>query len=155
MSAADGNEVNGLPFPEDHGQEGTWVVTDQDGREVVIAGTFLGMGSSHRPHHKGHPATDTAPRGVHCSTCRWTEIRIFSDASEFYIVNCGASDVDGERDLIKVTPVATAFELVETLTTRDRRTGQNMLPFPARRALAQAADHSPRLRDAYINSPVT
>lgn len=144
-----------LPDPEDHGRDGDWTIIDQDGGETVIVGRFLGMGSSFRPQHKGHPTTDTAPRGVHCSTCRWTEIRIFSDATDFYIVNCGVSDAAGERDLIRVTQASTAFELVETLTTRDRRTGQSVLTFPARRALAQAANHSARLRDAYINSPVT
>jgi hypothetical protein len=144
-----------LPFPEEHGERAVWAIVDRDSRLHRIDGTFLGMGSSHRPEHKGHPGEPHAPRGTHCSTCRWTEIRLFETDHELFVVNCGASDVPGERDLVRVTSVATAFELVESLTAIDRRTQQSVLPMPARRALAQAASHSPRVRDAYINSPVT
>jgi hypothetical protein len=145
-----------LPVEDEAGTEGVWNIVDRDGRLSTIDGTFLGMGSSHRPEHKGHPEEQSAPQGVHCSTCRWTEIRIFQDTSgRFYVVNCGASDVPGERDLIRVTPVGTAFELAESLMTVDRRTRRRDLPMPARRALAQAASYSSGLRDAYINSPVT
>ena len=145
-----------LPVEEEAGQSGIWNIVDRDGRLNTIDGTFLGMGSSYRPEHKGHPDEPFAPRGVHCSTCRWTEIRIFQDTSgRLYVVNCGASEVDGERDLVRVNSVATAFELAESLMTVDRRTRQKNLPRPARRALAQAASYSPELRDAYIHSPVT
>lgn len=145
-----------LPVSDEHGSTATWVFADRDGTVHTIEGAFLGMGSSFRPEHKGHPATDWAPRGVHCSTCRWTELRIFRARDDrLFVVNCGASDVPGERDLIRVTPVDTPFELVEVLTTTDRRTRQTVLPMPARRALAQATNHDPDVRDAYINSPVT
>lgn len=145
-----------LPVEEEAGESGIWNILDRDGRLNTIDGSFLGMGSSHRPEHKGHPDEPCAPRGVHCSTCRWTEIRIFQDEhGRLYVVNCGVSDVPGERDLIRVTSVATPFELVESLTTVDRRTRQPSLPMPARRALAQSAAYSRSLRDAYINSPVT
>lgn len=145
-----------LPFAEEHGERATWLIIDRDSRPHRIEGVFLGMGSSHRPEHKGHPGQPHAPRGVHCSTCRWTEIRIFeADDGQLYLVNCGASDVPGERDLIRVSSVATPFELVESLTTPDRYTQKLTLPMPARRALAQAASHSPTLRDVYINSPLT
>lgn len=145
-----------LPFADEHGESATWLIIDRDARPNRIAGTFLGMGSSHRPEHKGHPDSEHAPKGVHCSTCRWTEIRIFQgDDSQLYVVNCGASDVPGERDLIRVSSVPTAFELVESLTTVDRHTQRTTLPMPARRALAQAASHDRKVRDAYINSPVT
>jgi hypothetical protein len=145
-----------LPDADEHGDKATWVFADRDGTVHTIAGEFLGMGSSYRPEHKGHPDTEWAPRGVHCSTCRWTELRIFrADDRRLYVVNCGASDVTGERDLIKVSFTETPFELVESLTTTDRRTRQTVLPMPARRALAAAANHDPEVRDAYINSPVT
>ncbi len=147
---------NELPFPDEHGDRAIWEIQDREGRLHRIEGKFLGMGSSHRPEHKGHPGEEFAPRGTHCSTCRWTEIRIFEDpAGQLSVVNCGASDIPGERDLIRVSAVPTAFELVESLTTLDRRTNVMTLPMPARRALAQAASHSSRVRDAYINSPVT
>lgn len=145
-----------LPDLEEHGRTGTWEFTDQGGDKTLISGIFLGMGTSWRPEHKGHGRAEFAPRGTHCSTCRWTEIRIFrGESGLFYVVNCGASDVPGERDLIKVTPVSTAFEVVENLTSTDRQTRRAQLTFPARRALAQAASHDSSLRDAYINSPVT
>lgn len=145
-----------LPFEDEHGESATWKIKDRDGNVHRIAGVFLGMGSTNRPEHKGHPDTEFAPRRVHCSTCRWTEIRLFQGTdSRLYAVHCGASDVPGERDLIRVSSVSTPFELVESLVTMDRTTQRNVLPMPARRALAQGASHSPSLRDAYINSPVT
>lgn len=145
-----------LPEMEEHGRSGVWSITSQQGEETTITGTFLGMGTSYRPEHKNHDPQGHAPQRVHCSTCRWTEIRLFLGGSGmFYVVNCGASDVPGERDLIKVMTVSTPFEVVENLTTVDRYTRLATLTFPARRALAQAATHDVRLRDAYIHSPVT
>lgn len=148
-----------LPDADDIGTSGTWVVTDRSGIEHRIAGTFLGMGTTYRPDHKNHHSSVSAPPGVHCSTCRWTELRLFRMRADvggaLFIVNCGASDVAGERDFIKVTQVDTAFELIEALTTADRQTRRTVLPMPARRALAQAASHDRDVRDAYINSPVT
>lgn len=145
-----------LPDAEEHGDSAEWHLRDRDGIKHIIDGRFLGMGSSHRPQHKNHPDAEWAPRRTHCSTCRWTELRLFqSQDGRFYFVNCGASDVPGERDLIRVSMVETPFELVESLTTTDRSTDRTVLPMPARRALAQAASHSAALRDAYINSPVT
>lgn len=145
-----------LPDLEEHGRHGAWEILAQDGATTMITGQFLGMGSSFRPQHKGHAPGESAPRGTHCSTCRWTELRIFLGGSgAFYVVNCGASDVPGERDLIKVTLVSTPFEVIEQLMTTDRTTHRSALTFPARRALAQAASHHGGLRDAYVNSPLT
>ena len=59
-----------LPPAEHSGTEGHWTITDQRGETADLHGTFLGMGSSHRPQHK-HRGT-YAPPGTHCSTCRWT-----------------------------------------------------------------------------------
>jgi len=145
-----------LPEPDEHGDVATWIFADRDGLGHRISGAFLGMGSTYRPEHKGHPRTEWAPKGVHCSTCRWTELRIFrAEDARLYVVKCGASDVPGERDLVSVSSVDTPFELVESLTTADRHTRQTVLPMPARRALAQASSHDVNVRDAYINSPVT
>lgn len=145
-----------LPEAEDHGTVAVWLVEDRDGRRHKVTGAFLGLGSSHRPYHKGHPGTEWAPKRVHCSTCRWTEIRLFrAEDGQFCVVNCGASDVPGERDLITVSYIATAFEVVEFLTVTDRTSQHVSLPMPARRALAMAAGHDAAVRDAYINSPVT
>jgi hypothetical protein len=145
-----------LPIAEEHGDEAVWIILDRNGARHEIDGMFLGMGSSHRPYHKGHQGAEWAPPRVHCSTCRWTELRIFRSRDDrLYVVNCGASDVPGERDFITVTEVGAPFELVETLTVTDRGSDRPMLPMPARRALAQAASHDAGLRDAYINSPVT
>jgi hypothetical protein len=147
--------VEGLPHPDEHGDRDTWDVTDRDGKHHLLRGLFLGMGSTYRPEHKNHPTTPSAPPRVHCSTCRWTELRLFLLADgKIAVVRCGASNVEGERDLVSVELVETPFELVESLVTKDRRTGQSSLPMPARRALAQAANHDASLRDAYIHSPV-
>lgn len=147
---------NALPEADEHGDTATWVFADRDGAVHTIKGAFLGMGSSFRPEHKGHPDTEWAPQRVHCSTCRWTEVRLFrAEDQRLFVVNCGASDVPGERDLVRVSFVETPFELVESLTTVDRRTRQTVLPMPARRALAAATSHDAHVRDAYINSPVT
>lgn len=145
-----------LPEPEDHGDEALWRIRDRDGKVHSIDGQFLGMGTTNRPHHKGHPGQPWAPKGVHCSTCRWTELRLFRGRDDvLYVVKCGASDVPGERDLVSVSQVDTPFELIESLTTTDRPSQRTTLPMPARRALAQAASHDADVRDAYINSPVT
>lgn len=147
---------DGLPESAEHGQRGTWIFKDRDSREQTITGCFLGIGSSFRPEHKNHPGAPYAPERVHCSTCRWTEVRLFrGDDGKLYVVNCGASEVPGERDLVRLAQVETAFELVETLVAKDRRTQQTVLPMPARRALAQASRHDAEVRDAYLNSPVT
>jgi hypothetical protein len=69
-----------LPEADEHGDTATWVFKDRDGAEHTIRGSFLGMGSSFRPEHKGHPGTEWAPQRVHCSTCRWTELRLFKGA---------------------------------------------------------------------------
>jgi hypothetical protein len=147
---------DGLPDPEENGQTATWIFQDRDGQYHRMSGVFLGIGSTHRPEHKGHPLVPWAPQGTHCSTCRWTELRIFRRADgRLAVVRCGVSEVPGERDLITVLTVDSGFELVEMLTTVDRTTRNTILPMPARRALAQASGHDARVRDAYINSPVT
>jgi hypothetical protein len=148
--------VNGLPLMEENGRQGSWSVTSHDGASVIITGRFLGMGTSHRPEHKNHPDQDYAPQGVHCSTCRWTETRLFRGTDgPYYLVRCGASDVPGEQDRIHVLSVGSPLEVVEAMAVTDRATKKPVLSPVARRALAQAAGNSEALRDAYLNSPVT
>ena len=145
-----------LPALEENGHQGTWAIIGQDGTRTLITGQFLGMGSSFRPEHKGHSGTPWAPQGTHCSTCRWTETRLFTDhTGVYYLVRCGASDVPGEEDRIQVMTVGSALEVVEAMAVTDRATRKPVLSPVARRALAQAAGHSDDLRDAYLNSPVT
>lgn len=145
-----------LPDMEENGRRGVWEITAQDGSVTVITGLFLGMGSSHRPEHKNHPDTVYAPQGVHCSTCRWTETRLFQGRTGMYfIVRCGASEVDGEEDRVQVVQAPSPLEVIETMAVTDRVTRRPVLSPVARRALAQAAANSPALREAYLSSPVT
>lgn len=146
-----------LPEADEAPLRGVWTVVGQDRRSHRIQGRFLGLGTTHRPEHKGHTDKPFAPQGVHCSTCRWTEIRLFRDEAEdaFVIVSIGASEVPGEKDLIRVTRCVTADETVEGLAVFDRRLGRPVLAPHARRALARAATYSSALREAYRTSPVT
>lgn len=145
-----------LPEMEESGRRGVWEIEAQDGSLTLITGRFLGMGSSHRPEHKNHPGARYALPGVHCSTCRWTETRLFQDRnSVYYLVRCGASEVEGEEDRVQVTRITSPLEVVETMAVTDPATRRPVLPPVARRALAQAASHDGPLRDAYLNSPVT
>jgi hypothetical protein len=146
-----------LPGEDDAGTEGVWTFTDQYNETFTVTGTFLGVGSSHRPRHKGHEAGTFIPRREHCSTCRWTEIRIFVEAGErtrYAVVNRGVSIVPGERELVTCERFTTGFSVVEGVTTRKtQRDGSQVvaLTLPAARALAQAAAHDESIRDAYVN----
>lgn len=145
-----------LPDSDEAPLRGAWNIQPQSGSMVRLEGRFLGMGTTHRPEHKNHPAKPFAPQGVHCSTCRWTEIRLFADnEGSFWVVSVGASEVPGERDLIRLTRCSTADEVIETLAVFDRRLGKTVLAPHARRALARSASYSASLREAYRNSPVT
>ncbi len=146
-----------LPESDEAPSHNAWLIQPQEGPAVRIEGRFLGMGSTHRPEHKNHPADSFAAQGVHCSTCRWTEVRLFrADGSgDFYVVSVGASEVPGERDLVRVTRCVTADEVIETLANYDRRLGRSVLAPHARRALARSAAYSDDLREAYRHSPVT
>jgi hypothetical protein len=138
------------------GREGTWTITDQHGETIEVTGALLGLGSSYRPRHQNHPGSEYAPRGTHCSTCRWTEIRIFavdnSDHGRYLVVNRGASAVPGERDFVEFEWLVTPGEVMEKLTTRRR--GEVFLTAPASRAAAQASDFDPGMRDAWQNRRV-
>jgi hypothetical protein len=146
-----------LPAADQTGAHGQWDVVDRDGVLHEISGQFLGLGSTHRPHHKGHPDETFAPRRVHCSTCRWTEVYLFHDVERdsYAVAIMGASDVPDERDLIRVAFLESPLEVIEHLTVFDRSLKMSVIYPHARRALAQAADRDERMRWAYMSSPVT
>lgn len=149
-----------LPGRESVGKAGTWTITDQYGSQTTITGDLLGIGSSFRPHHQNHPGAEFAPPRTHCSTCRWTEIRIFAVDSEegnphpdpYLVVKRGASVIPGEKDLIEWEGLVTGEEVLEKLTTR--RGTDTFLTAPASRAASQAASFDPGVRDAWQNRAV-
>ncbi len=149
------------PFPgrDQVGTAGTWRITDQYGDSVNIEGEFLGLGSSWRPRHQNHPETEFAPPRTHCSTCRWTEIRIFgmdtektNALAEYLVVKRGASAIPGEQDFVEWEWLVTGDEVLEHLTTR--RGSDAFLTQPSSRAASQAAEFDAGLRNAWRNRAV-
>lgn len=147
-----------LPGREAVGRPGTWTITDQYGASITITGELLGIGSSWRPRHQNHQGTEFAPPRTHCSTCRWTEIRIFAvdeddrSLGRYLVVKRGASVVPGEQDFVEWDWQIAGHEVLSKLTTR--RGTDAFLTAPADRALAQAAENDSGMRDAYINRVV-
>lgn len=149
-----------LPGLGSVGKRGNWTITDQHGRSITITGDLLGLGSSFRPQHQNHPGTEFAPPRTHCSTCRWTEIRIFAVDSEegnpdplpYLVVKRGASAIPGETDFIDWEGLVTGDEVLEKLTTR--RGDRASLTMPASRAMSQAASFDPGMRDAWTHRVV-
>lgn len=149
-----------LPGREAVGHKGTWTITDQYGASLTITGEMLGLGSSQRPRHQNHPGTEFAPRRTHCSTCRWTEIRIFAVDQEtteralgqYLVVKRGASTVPDEHDFIEWEWLVTGHEVLDLLTTR--RGTDTFLTAPASRAASQAAEYDGGMRDAWLNRAV-
>lgn len=140
-----------LPGQHQVGKPGLWAFTNRYGDATRISGELVGMGSSHRPRHNHYAGTPAKP-GVHCSTCRWTEIRIFrstddGDPGEYLVVYRGASIVPDEVDLIEFEWLLTAHEVMAKLTTT--RGSDSWLTPPARRAAAQSAEFDGGMRDAY------
>ncbi|WP_030248242.1 hypothetical protein [Streptomyces sp. NRRL S-455] len=149
-----------LPGLDSVGKSGTWTIADQHGQTITITGELLGLGSSYRPRHQNHPDTEFAPPRTHCSTCRWTEIRIFAVDSEegnpgplpYLVVKRGASAIPGEKDFVEWEGLVTGDEVLEKLTTR--RGTDAFLTAPASRAASQAAAFDPGVRDAWQNRAV-
>lgn len=143
-----------LPGPDRVGSLGLWAFTNRYDDATRVTGEFVGMGSSQRPRHN-HPADSPAKPGQHCSTCRWTEIRIFrstqpTDTNQYLVLLRGASTVPGEVDLIEWEWLLTAHEVMAKLTTT--RGSESWLTPPARRAAAQSAEFDGGMRDAYLSS---
>lgn len=149
-----------LPGLDAVGEAGKWTITDQFDNSVTFSGELLGLGSSFKPRHQNHPDTPFAPPRTHCSTCRWTEIRIFAVDSEegrkralpYMVVKRGASVIPGETDFIEFERLVTGDEVLEKLTTR--RGSDAFLTAPASRAASQAAAFDPGVRDAWQNRAV-
>lgn len=147
-----------LPGPDDVGTNGTWRLPSPDGTDrypVVVAGRLLGMSSSQRSDHneRVRHVNGFAPVGVHCSTCRWTEIRILRDEFAYVILKAGRTIVPGETDRFNLVRVRTAYEVVESLTSR--AAGAAYLTRRPAMALAQGAAYDIPLRDAYENRAVS
>lgn len=148
-----------LPGRESVGKEGTWTITDQYGTSITVKGELLGVGSSFRPRHQNHPGTEFAPPRTHCSTCRWTEIRIFGTdpddgkaLGQYLVVKRGASVIPGETDFIEWEWLITGHEVLDLLTTR--RGSEAFLTAPSSRAFSQAAEYDAGMRDAWLNRTV-
>lgn len=158
-----------LPLGHEAGVRRAWslptaIVDDDDVRDVrtdaaggavgtlVVAGTFLGVGTSRRDRHRNHrPGTYAVPDD-RCAACRWFETRVFLlPAGDYVLHHAGVSLVPGERDLCRHERAYSAHEVVELYTVRRWRDGrrESFLPKPAVRALAQAAAFDERLRDLY------
>lgn len=147
-----------LPGPEDVNTEAVWLLPVAEGADpVAVEGRFLGMSSSRRTEHNRrivHPG-GFAEIGGNCSTCRWSETRIFREAAGGYAVHrIGRSVVPGETLRCRgVERVRTPYEVVETLTSRVA--GSAYLTRMPAMALAQCSAHDVPLRDAYENRAVS
>jgi hypothetical protein len=147
-----------LPGRADVGKAGTWKITDQYEQSVTITGELLGLGTSFRPRHQNHPNTEYAPPRTHCSSCRWTEIRIFAvdqddkALGQYLVVKRGASIIPTEQDFVEWEWLVAAHEVLELLTTR--RGSDAFLTAPASRAASQAAEFDSGMRDAWLNRAV-
>ena len=126
---------------------------------MKIQARLLARVSSRR---EGHNHTEAVPeRGWKCSACRWIEIEIFRTHDNTYVVyTLGRSALPDESDRPTVTSTTSPFEVIELLTVR-RRIGtpgntrmSAFVPTQSARALAQAAEHDNRLRDAYENRAI-
>jgi hypothetical protein len=148
-----------LPGRDAVGRDGTWTITDQYGGSLTVTGALLGVGSSYRPRHQNHPDTEFAPPRTHCSTCRWTEIRIFAvdqdsevALGQYLVVKSGMSAIPTEHDFVEWEWLITGHEVMELLTTR--RGTDTFLTAPASRAASQAAEYDSGMRDAWLNRAV-
>lgn len=149
-----------LPSPEDVGQYGEWNLPSPNG-PVILNGRFIGMSSSYRDrHNRGTEHTEGyAPAGKPCSACRWSVFRVFREFAPgaltglgYAIHHTGMSAVPGETMRFRNERVQTAYEVVESMTTRRNR--EAFLTVAAARVLAQCAAHDVMLRDAYENRAV-
>lgn len=137
-----------LPSSDEGGTAGTWIFTDRNDDVWKIEGTFLGVGSSYRPTHKGHEGTPYVPRGGHCSTCRWMEIRIFRTDTRYFVVYTGKSIAPGEVSVITVEEAVNGMQVYERLLIT--KNGRTSLTFPSRMALTAAMEWDDDIYDTYV-----
>lgn len=158
-----------LPYGEEAGTLATWTLHTGKTSSIVITGTFIGLGSSEQPDHRGHPADEYAPQKQHCNACRWFETRIFrietqtDDAARptrvsYLLHHVGVSEVPSEVDFFRHDIVHSAHEVIEVFTVRkntpDGRAQAPFLTRPAARALSQAAGYDAELEAAYIDRAI-
>lgn len=149
-----------LPTPADVGNEGTWLLPCQrypeTGRHTAfLQGRFIGMASSQRDVHNRRTVhvDGYAPPRSPCSACRWSVFRVFrEDTGGYAIHHTGMSAVPRETMRFRHERVKTAYEVVESMTTRRNR--EAFLTVAAARVLAQCAAHDMPMREAYENRAV-
>lgn len=142
-----------LPQPEDVGAARVWLLPTSSS-PVWVHGRFLGMSSSQRETHNRNTlhADGFAAPSTPCSACRWSVFRVFRDENGYAIHHTGMSAVPGETMRFRHERVKTAYEVVESMTTRRNR--EAFLTVAAARVLAQCAAHDTPMRDAYENRAV-
>ena len=152
----------------------------RDDEMLRIQGRLLGFASSEADQHQHHDPEGFARPGERCSACRWFEVRIFEAQTEqspgcscgsdgqphepgcgwepararFLVLTYGLSEVPGEVDKRRASWTSSAYEIIEFLTQRGRSDRQAFLPAASARALAQAANWSDEVQQAYIDRAV-
>lgn len=126
------------------------IIPTADG-DVEVPGELLGLANSSRLEH--NHATDYVRPGDRCSTCRYTEVRLFRDATHYILVTLGMTIVPGETIIHRIRRLTSPFEVLEVLTVR-KPGREPFLPKSAALTLAQAADLDEGISEAYINRAV-
>lgn len=149
--------ADAVPPPIDRvgsSQEWTLPLDDfEDGETLTLEGRFLGMGTSRRAEHIGHPDTEYTVPGNSCSACRWFETRLFrAKDGRFLLFNVGETILPDEEPFYSYEWCHSPYEVIDLLTTirtDDDGTRRTFLKRPASRLLAQAAYHDNTMKDAY------
>lgn len=149
-------DLRDLPQQDELGTEGEWFLpapTGEDSAELIVRGTFLGMGSSRHLTHKFHSGAH-ADRGGRCGACRWFETRVFRLSGDrgYLLYHVGVTTVPGESQRVSSDVARSPEEVLEVYTRR--RDGEVYMTAPSARALAQAAGYDADLRDAYRDRAV-
>lgn len=126
------------------------IIPTADG-DVKVPGKLLGLANSSRLEH--NHATPYVRKGDRCSTCRYTEVRLFRDGSTYVLVTLGMTIIPGEQIISRIRYLTSPFEVVEVLTVR-KPGREPFLPKSAALSLAQAADLDKGIEDAYVNRAV-
>jgi hypothetical protein len=131
-------------------ERGPNIIPTADG-DVEVPGTLLGLANSSRLEH--NHATPFVRKGDRCSTCRYTEVRLFRDGDHYVLVTLGMTVIPGETIIHRIRRLTSPFEVLEVLTVR-KPGREPFLSKSAALALAQAADVDGGIADAYVNRAV-
>lgn len=152
-----------LPGPRDY------ELMTRDG-PVTIHAVLLGQGTSHSALHSHVEAT--APPGVKCRACRWSETKIFRLVENapgsigptllgaYVIYTCGGSSVPGEITKTRLVRTDEPGGVIEALVVQRFERGELLDTFitrPAADALDDATNQDERLNDAleaWLDDPV-